>query len=64
MSRLLQEAGGLTLVSSASDLVVQLSLLVRDESERAKRGLAALKVADENRGALHKTLVAINQLVG
>lgn len=59
VSRLLQEAGGLTLVNSAEELAGQLELLMENQPERAKRGLAALTVANENRGALQKTLDAI-----
>jgi len=60
VSRLLQDAGGLTLVKSAQELAEQLQFLVVDEEERTKRGVAALTVANENRGALQKTLNAID----
>lgn len=60
VSRLLQEAGGLTLVNSAQELAEQLHLLIVNHEERMKRGIAALTVANENRGALQKTLDIID----
>lgn len=63
VSRLLQEAGGLNLVNSAQELAEQLQLLIADDAERIKRGVAALTVANENRGALQKTLNIIFPLL-
>jgi 3-deoxy-D-manno-octulosonic-acid transferase len=59
VAHLLQEAGALALANSSAELSDQLRLLVLNEAERAKRGLAALAVANDNRGALQKTLDAI-----
>ncbi len=59
VARLLQEAGALTLVSNVNELAEQIRLLALDDTERDQRGIAALRVANENRGALEKTLNAI-----
>jgi 3-deoxy-D-manno-octulosonic-acid transferase len=59
IAHLLQEAGALTLVDSSAELSEQLRVLVLSEAERIKRGLAGLAVANDNRGALQKTLDAI-----
>jgi 3-deoxy-D-manno-octulosonic-acid transferase len=59
VAHLLQEAGALNLVGSAEELGEQLKLLILSEAERKKRGLAALAVANDNRGALQKTLDAV-----
>lgn len=56
VARLLGDVGALTLVASANELAQQVERLVLDEVERHKRGAAALQVANENRGALGKTL--------
>ncbi|MES2822913.1 MAG: lipid IV(A) 3-deoxy-D-manno-octulosonic acid transferase [Pseudomonadota bacterium] len=63
VARLLQEAGALTLVSTANELAEQIRLLVLDDRERDRRGMAALRVANENRGALEKALNAINMFI-
>lgn len=63
VARLLQQAGALTLVSSASELAEQIQLLALNSEERNQRGITALSVANENRGALKKTLNAINLLI-
>lgn len=60
-SRLLIEAGALTLVESAETLAQELELLVNNEDERRKRGAAALAVANENRGAMAKTIKIIER---
>lgn len=59
VARLLGDAGALTLVPSANELAQQVELLALDVAERNKRGAAALQVANENRGALEKTLKII-----
>jgi len=61
VARLLGDAGALTLVPSANELAQQVELLTLDVAERNKRGAAALQVANDNRGALEKTLAIINQ---
>lgn len=59
VARLLGDAGALAVVSSADALAQQVELLALNLNERNKRGQAALQVANENRGALVKTLKAI-----
>ena len=61
VARLLGDAGALTLVPSAIELAQQIELLTLNVNERNKRGAAALQVANDNRGALEKTLNIINQ---
>lgn len=56
VARLLGDAGALTLVPSANELAQQVEVLALDVAERNKRGAAALQVANDNRGALEKTL--------
>lgn len=63
VARLLREAGALTLVSTANELAEQIRLLALDDRERDRRGMAALRVANENRGALDKALNAINMFL-
>lgn len=63
VSRLLQESGGLNLVDSAQALAEQVELLAGSEAQRQKRGAAALAVANANRGALQKTLLAVNAII-
>ena len=56
VARLLGDVGALTLVLSANELAQQVELLALDAAERNTRGAAALQVANDNRGALEKTL--------
>lgn len=63
VAQLLQNAGGLVLVNSADILAQQVELLCLNNQERQKRGFAALTVANENRGALQKTLDIINNIL-
>ena len=56
VARLLGDAGALTLVPSANELAEQVELLATNVAERNKRGVAALQVANDNRGALDRTL--------
>jgi len=58
-SRLLQEAGALTLVENASDLSQALLPLIASVELRRSKGAAALQVVDANRGALARTLAVI-----
>jgi len=60
-SRLLTDAGALTLVDSPEALAQQLVLLVNDAKVRKARGLAAQTVANANRGAMEKTLEIIKR---
>jgi len=59
VSRLLQDAGALTVAKNAEQLAQQLLELVTDVAQRIERGAKALQVAVENRGALDKTLAII-----
>jgi 3-deoxy-D-manno-octulosonic-acid transferase len=61
VARLLQQAGALNLVGSASELAQQVEILLVNADERQRRGEAARAVADANRGALEKTLKIIEQ---
>jgi 3-deoxy-D-manno-octulosonic-acid transferase len=63
VARLLHHAGALAFVDSSAKLAEQVELLVTDKMERQKRGSAALVVANDNRGALQKTLQIINNLL-
>jgi 3-deoxy-D-manno-octulosonic-acid transferase len=56
VARLLGDAGALTLVPAAADLAREVELLATNVNERVKRGQVALQVANDNRGALDKTL--------
>jgi 3-deoxy-D-manno-octulosonic-acid transferase len=59
VARLLADAGALMLIPSADTLAEQVVLLATNDRERNRRGSSALQVANENRGALAKTLLAI-----
>lgn len=59
VSHLLQSAGALTIATDAEELAQQLFILIADETQRRERGVKALQVAVENRGALDKTLAII-----
>lgn len=61
VSNLLINAGGLQLVSSAEELANAVELLTINDSERKSRGQSALQVANENRGALAKTIKIIEE---
>jgi len=63
VARLLGDVGALTMAPSADLLAQQVELLAINPDERKKRGQAALQVANENRGALAKTLKAIESLL-
>jgi len=62
VSRLLIDAGALTLVNSASALADECAALA-DAELRKKRGDAALQVATNNRGALDKTLAVLDRYI-
>ena len=59
VARLLQEAKALTLVASAAELALQVESLAINDAERRACGAAALKVANDNRGALARALNVI-----
>lgn len=59
VARLLNAAGALRLVESVDVLAQEVRLLVNDADERARRGSAAVAVANQNRGAMEKTLQVI-----
>jgi len=63
VSRLLQDAGALTITKNADELAQQLFLLITDGQQRSDRGAKALQVAVENRGALDKTLTIISTYI-
>ncbi len=63
VASLLTAASALQTVASADELARAVESLVHDKLEREKRGNAALQVANENRGALAKTLKAIEQIL-
>jgi 3-deoxy-D-manno-octulosonic-acid transferase len=63
VASLLVAAGGLQLLSSADELAKVVSTLVVDSGERNRRGEAALQVANENRGALAKTVKIVEQFL-
>lgn len=63
VARLLGDAGALTLVPSAHKLAEEVESLATSEAERNRRGQAALQVASDNRGALDKTLAAIDPFI-
>ena len=59
---LLETANALQLVPDSA-LAAAVEVLVKDAHARSKRGAAALQVANENRGALEKTLKIIEQFL-
>jgi len=63
VARLLGDVGALTLVSSSVELAEQVELLAINNAERQRRGSIALQVANENRGALGKTLHALERFL-
>lgn len=63
VANLLTAAGSLQLLSSANDLAQAVELLTMNAAERSKRGAAALQVANDNRGALAKTIKLIEQFL-
>ena len=63
VSRLLQDAGALTITKNADELTQQLLILVGDKSQRKERGEKALQVAVENRGALDRTMAIISTYI-
>lgn len=60
VARLLRESGGLQLVANAAELAREVELLAADPQVRAARAAAALQVANDNRGALARTLAALD----
>ncbi len=59
VGHLLQASGALTLVNNANELAEQVCLLAGSNTERIRRGMAGLHVVNQNRGALLKTIVHI-----
>jgi 3-deoxy-D-manno-octulosonic-acid transferase len=59
VARLLDEADALTQVLDAEGLAKAVELLAGDEPQRKARAAAALRVANDNRGALARTLAAL-----
>jgi len=60
VARLLTDAGALIKVNSAQALAEKFVSLIANESVRVETGAAGLRVALDNRGALDKTFVVIN----
>jgi 3-deoxy-D-manno-octulosonic-acid transferase len=63
VARLLSEAGALTLVPSTNALAEQVEFLATNIMVRNTRGSAALQVANDNRGALAKTIDAVEKFL-
>ncbi len=61
VANLLSAANALNLVSSSDELAEAIEELVKDNGQRQAYGNAALQVANENRGALDKTLRVIEK---
>jgi 3-deoxy-D-manno-octulosonic-acid transferase len=59
VANLLTNANALQVVESADELALAVETLVKDNTARQERGDSALHVANKNRGALAKTLSAI-----
>lgn len=59
VSQLMMQAGALQITNNADELAQALSELMQDAGLRKARGENALRVAQENRGALDKTLAVI-----
>ncbi|GLS25775.1 lipid IV(A) 3-deoxy-D-manno-octulosonic acid transferase [Marinibactrum halimedae] len=59
----LQSAGGLVVVDSANALAHQVDQWFSDDDTRMHVGLAAERVAKENRGALNRVIALVNQTV-
>lgn len=60
ISLLLQDAGALTMCSSAEQIASAIKHALHDAGWRQKRGAAAMEVVERNRGALEKLLVEID----
>ncbi|MBR9909499.1 MAG: 3-deoxy-D-manno-octulosonic acid transferase [Gammaproteobacteria bacterium] len=63
VSRLLLAAGGLRLVQSPAELAGQVGQLLDDPQQAQQMGAAARTVATDNRGALARLLLQIDQLL-
>ncbi len=63
VAQLMREAGALVTAGSAAHLAQAFQVLVEDVGERERRGAAALRVAQENRGALVKTCEQISKFL-
>ncbi len=60
VAQLMTDAGALVKVNSAEQLAQAFLMLIDDADARNRSGIAALKVALDNRGALDKTCAVIN----
>lgn len=63
VAQLMIDAGALVTVGSAAELAQVFQHLMDDGDERQRRGAAARRVAEENRGALEKTGEQINRFL-
>lgn len=63
VANLLRESDALQIVASANELVGAIERVAMDADERIQRGEAALRVANQNRGALDKTFSVIEQFL-
>lgn len=61
ISDLLMAESALTIVKSHNDLSLEWERLINDKALRLNRGLAAKKVAENNRGSLEKAIRVIDQ---
>jgi len=65
VSRLLAEAGGLSLVENAAALAEAVITLIKNPEQAQQMGRQAQQIAEANRGALDRLLVVIdNSLSG
>lgn len=60
VARLLDDAGALTRVGSASELGAAVAELLSDEHRRAEQGAAAVAVVDTHRGALQRLVESVS----
>ena len=63
MADMLEAAGGGMRVSSVTDLTARLKELLANDLFRAKTGIAARQVVEDNRGAIERTLIGIKGLL-
>jgi len=62
-SSLLKAVDGLKVATNASELALEVDSLLRDSVLRARRGAAALRVVEGNRGAMERLVAAITPLL-
>lgn len=63
IAQLFVEVGAVHIVRDAAELTAQVSLLLEEPAERARRGGAGRRALDENRGALRRLLELIDPLL-